>query len=239
MMKIRAKKPNSFENKVSIGSSQHRDESVNKRQKIVSGLLLFGISTFMAIFIIIGFINNPAHFTNFMGINKTALEIPAAWVVAILVSICYIAYTARMIPVVRQNLFNFSCWFKLLGVYAAFSSGIIEELVFRKMLMDWLGINGLDIILQIVISAITFGLLHFSWSLFGGNIKTGTGSAISTIVLGLFLAFIYVIAERNVLPSIIAHMIINLFVEPWLILNAVSSTSKSTDNLMGSDKNSD
>ena len=90
-----------------------------------------------------------------------------------------------------------------------------------------------------IISAITFGLLHFSWSLFGGNIKTGIGSAISTIVLGLFLAFIYVVAERNVLPSIIAHMLINLFVEPWLILNAVSSTSKSTDSLMGSDKNSD
>lgn len=238
MIKIRTKKQ-TVKNKVLVGSSQHRDESVNKRQKIISGLLLFGLSTFMAIFIIIGFINNPAHFTNFMGINKTALEIPTAWVVAILVSICYIAYTARMIPAVRQNLFNFSCWFKLLGVYAAFSSGIIEELVFRKMLMDWLDINGLNVILQIVISAITFGLLHFSWSLFGGNIKTGIGSAISTIVLGLFLAFIYVVAERNVLPSIIAHMLINLFVEPWLILNAVSSTSKSTDSLMGSNKNSD
>lgn len=220
-MRIRAKK----EGEVLMDSSRHRDESINMRQKFISGLLLFGISTFMAIFIIIGFVNNPAGFINFMGINKTALEIPLAWVVAILVSICYIIYTARMIPIVRQNLFNFNSWFKLLGVYAAFSSGIVEELVFRQMLMNWLDINGLSVILQVVISAVAFGLLHFSWSLFGGNLKIGIGSALSTIVLGAFLAIIYIIAERNVFPVIIAHMIINLFVEPWLILNAVSTTN--------------
>ena len=227
-MTIRVERKQNIEDNVSTESLQHRGKSIVQRQKHISGWLLFGISTFMVIFIIMGFASNPTAFINYMGINKSALEIPLAWGVAILVSICYIIYTARMILVVRQNLFNFICWFKLLGVYAAFSSGIIEELVFRKMLMDWLDINGLNVILQIIISAIAFGLLHFSWSLFGGNIKTGISSAISTIVLGFFLAFIYVIAGRNVLPAIIAHMIINLFVEQWLILNAVSSTNKST-----------
>lgn len=226
-MEIRVKKTNYFENKY----SQHSDGTINKRQKLISGLLIFGISTFMAFFIIIGFINNPAGFINFIGINKTALDIPLAWVVAILVSICYIIYTAHMIPVVRQNLFNFNCWFKLLGIYAAFSGGIVEELVFRQMLMNWLNTNGINVILQIIISALSFGFLHFSWSLFGGNIKIGIVSTMSTIVLGACLAVIYVIAERNVLPVIIAHMIINLFVEPWLILNAVSSANKSPNSL--------
>lgn len=221
-MEIRAKESRDLENKF----SQNKDEAIYKRQKFISGLLIVGISTFMALFIIIGLINNPAGFINFMGINKTAFDIPLAWVVAILVSICYIIYTAHMIPIVRQNLFNFNSWFKLLGVYAAFSSGIVEELVFRQMLMNWLDTSGINVILQIIISALAFGFLHFSWSLFGGNIKIGIASTMSTIVLGASLAFIYVIAERNVLPVIIAHMIINLFVEPWLILNAVSSTNK-------------
>lgn len=225
-MKIRAKESRDLENKF----SQNKDEAIYKRQKFISGLLIVGISTFMVFFIIIGLINNPAGFINFMGINKTAFDIPLAWVVAILVSICYIIYTAHMIPIVRQNLFNFNSWFKLLGVYAAFSSGIVEELVFRQMLMNWLDTSGINVILQIIISALAFGFLHFSWSLFGGNIKIGIGSTMSTIVLGASLAFIYVIAERNVLPVIIAHMIINLFVEPWLILNAVSSTNKSPNN---------
>lgn len=221
-MKIRIKESRDLENKF----SQNKDEAIYKRQKFISGLLIVGISTFMAFFIIIGLINNPAGFINFMGINKTAFDIPLAWVVAILVSICYIIYTAHMIPIVRQNLFNFNSWFKLLGVYAAFSSGIVEELVFRQMLMNWLDTSGINVILQIIISALAFGFLHFSWSLFGGNIKIGIASTMSTIVLGASFAFIYVIAERNVLPVIIAHMIINLFVEPWLILNAVSSTNK-------------
>lgn len=221
-MKIRVKESRDLENKF----SQNKDEAIYKRQKFISGLLIVGISTFMAFFIIIGLINNPAGFINFMGINKTAFDIPLAWVVAILVSICYIIYTAHMIPIVRQNLFNFNSWFKLLGVYAAFSSGIVEELVFRQMLMNWLDTSGINVILQIIISALAFGFLHFSWSLFGGNIKIGIASTMSTIVLGASFAFIYVIAERNVLPVIIAHMIINLFVEPWLILNAVSSTNK-------------
>lgn len=221
-MKIRAKESRDLENKF----SQNKDEAIYKRQKFISGLLIVGISTFMAFFIIIGLINNPAGFINFMGINKTAFDIPLAWAVAILVSICYIIYTAHMIPIVRQNLFNFNSWFKLLGVYAAFSGGIVEELVFRQMLMNWLDTSGINVILQIIISALAFGFLHFSWSLFGGNIKIGIASTMSTIVLGASLAFIYVIAERNVLPVIIAHMIINLFVEPWLILNAVSSTNK-------------
>lgn len=229
-MKTKLNKRDCLKDKILVESPQQRDRVINQRQKYIAGLLLFGMSTFMAVFIIIGITNNPTGFINYMGINKTALEIPLSWGVAIFVSICYIIYSARMIPVVRRNLFNFNCWFKLLGVYAAFSSGIVEELVFRQMLMNWLDINGLHVILQIIISALTFGLLHFSWSLFGKNIKIGIGSAISTFVLGLSLAFIYVIAERNVLPAIIAHVLINLFVEPWLILNAVSSTDIKSTN---------
>ena len=229
-MRTKLNEQDYFKDKALVESPQPRERFINQRQKYIAGLLLFGMSTFMAVFIIIGITNNPTGFINYMGINKTALGIPLAWCVAIFVSICYIIYSARMIPVVRRNLFNFNCWFKLLGVYAAFSSGIVEELVFRKMLMNWLDINGLNVILQIIISAFAFGFLHFSWSLFGKNMKIGIGSALSTIVLGLSLAFIYVIAERNVLPAIIAHILINLFIEPWLILNAVSSTDIKSTN---------
>ena len=172
-MKTKLNKRDCLKDKILVESPQQRDRVINQRQKYIAGLLLFGMSTFMAVFIIIGITNNPTGFINYMGINKTALEIPLSWGVAIFVSICYIIYSARMIPVVRQNLLNFSCWFKLLGVYAAFSSGIVEELIFRQMLMNWLDINGLHVILQIIISALTFGLLHFSWSLFGKNIKIG------------------------------------------------------------------
>lgn len=221
--------PDTKQNKPHCSNSSfhpNNKPNIEQRQTLTAGLLLFSISTFMAIFIIIGATSNPLGFINYMGINKTALEIPLAWAFAISIAVCYIAYTAFMIPLVRQNLFNFSCWLKFMGIYAAFSSGIVEELVFRQMLMDWLDTNKIQSALQIIISGITFGVIHLSWAIFSRNIHIGTCSTISTIILGLGLATTYIIADRNVLPAITAHTLINLFIEPWLILNAVRPAYK-------------
>ena len=43
------------------------------------------------------------------------------------------------------------------------------------------------------------------------------------MLLGFLLALVYVVGDRNVLPAITAHTIINLFAEPWLMLHAVGS----------------
>ena len=190
-------------------------------QKRKVGWLLWGMSTFMMVFVVIGFINSPVGFMNYIGLNRTALDIPWAWALAGVVAISYIVYTARMVSTVGQNLFNFASGFKWIGVYAAFPSGIVEELVFRQMLMNWLYANGLYDVWQIVISGVAFGVVHFSWTLLGGNLRMGIVSALSTFVLGLLLALVYVIASRNVLPVIMAHVFINLFIEPWLIWHAI------------------
>ena len=93
--------------------------------------------------------------------------------------------------------------------------------------MDWLHSNDIGVVFQIVISGLTFGIAHFTWGLIKGNWRTGVGSAIATTILGLLLAIIYIVAGRNVLPAIMAHMIINIFLEPWMILHAVRETNKS------------
>lgn len=92
------------------------------------------------------------------------------------------------------------------------------------MLMNWLQGNGACALMQIVLSALAFGLIHLSWSLLGGNLRTGAASAASTAALGLLLAVVYVAAGRNLLPAVAAHVLINLFVEPWLILSAVGAS---------------
>ena len=188
--------------------------------ELKAGLLLGGMSVFTLIFLLILFIPNPADFIFWIGFNETARAIPLAWVLAVVVAIGYIVYSAFGIPTVRQNLLKFNL-LKIVGIFAAFTSGLIEEIVFRRMLMDWLFTNDISIILQIFISGIAFGITHFVWAIFGKNWRVGFGAVIPTTVLGLLLATVYLVAGRNVLPSIMAHTLINLFIEPWLILHAI------------------
>ena len=138
----------------------------------------------MTTFIVIWCMNGPEKFLNYLGFSRSGEVLPHAWLLAAATAAGYIAYTARMIPEVRQNLLCFKGLLKWLGIYAGFAGGIVEEAVFRQMLMDWLQGNGACALLQIVHSALAFGLIHLSWSLLGGNLRTGTASAASTAALG-------------------------------------------------------
>lgn len=177
----------------------------------------------MTFFIVLWSWNNPAGFIGYIGIDPSALKIPGAWILAAAAAVGYIVCTARMIPTVRRNLFRFKGALKWIAVYAAFTGGIVEETVFRRMLMEWLADNGINTLWQIGISGVAFGLVHISWGLLGGISHIGAGSILATTVLGLLLALVYVVAARNVLPAIAAHTLINLFVEPWLIVHAIGS----------------
>jgi membrane protease YdiL (CAAX protease family) len=90
------------------------------------------------------------------------------------------------------------------------------------MVMDRMQNAGANIALQIAVSALLFGVVHGLWGLFARDKKFLLGAVASTTALGLLLAIIYVVGSRNVLPAIAAHMTINLFIEPWLVLSAVS-----------------
>ena len=190
------------------------------RHERKAGWLLGGMSAFTLVFLLILFVPNPAGFIFWIGFNETAREIPLAWVLATAVAIAYIAYTAFGIPTVRQNLFRLNL-LKAAGIFSAFTSGMIEEIVFRRMLMDWLHSNDIGIVLQVALSGIAFGMTHFVWAIFGKNWRVGVGAVMPTTALGLLLAVVYIVAGRNVLPAIMAHTLINLFIEPWLILHAV------------------
>ena len=192
-----------------------------KSENFITGLILVGMTSPMLIPLVIWFFRDPAElFTQRLGINATALEIPFAWILAIITAVAYIAYTTYINQTVRQNLFKLNL-LKLVGIYAAIISGIIEEIFFRQMLMDWLYNIGINVFLQIAASAIIFGLAHGLWALFTKERIFAIVAVASTTTLGLLLAITYIIGERNVLPVIVAHVLINLFIEPWLILSAV------------------
>jgi membrane protease YdiL (CAAX protease family) len=53
---------------------------------------------------------------------------------------------------------------------------------------------------------------------------------LSTSILGFGLALVYVASGRNIGPCIAGHTLINLVIEPWLMLSSVSGEWKRVVN---------
>lgn len=187
-----------------------------------SAIVLTGIALPLTITLLFRFISDPENFfSEFLGIHSNVFNNMSIWIYTSFIILVYILYTLKVIPFVREKLFTFS-WFKVIGIWTALTSSTLEEILFRQRLMDWLMNLGLSIGIQILLSAIVFGLAHSAWILLRGEIKIAFPVIASTAVLGGALAVLYIYSGRQVFPPIVAHVVINLFIEPWLILAAVS-----------------
>ncbi|ONK11763.1 CAAX amino terminal protease self- immunity [Streptomyces sp. MP131-18] len=134
----------------------------------------------------------------------------------------YSWYTLRAVPAVRRHVFELSR-LKLIGIWAAVVSGVVEEIVLRQLLVDGLSAAGAARAVQVLTSAAVSGAAHALWVLIRGAWRVALPVVASTAALGALLAILHLVADRNVLPAIAAHVAINLVIEPWLILAAVSS----------------
>ena len=158
-----------------------------------------------------------------LGFERETIAPSLAWILATITAIVYVFYTMKAIPFVASMQREISL-FKLLGILTAVVGGIVEEVFFRRWIMDHFMSGGFAPILQVVISGVAFGLAHTSWTLLAKRDFKATlpGAIISTSILGIFLAIIYLAGGRNLGPCIFAHVLINIVVEPWLMLSAVS-----------------
>jgi hypothetical protein len=147
-----------------------------------------------------------------------------AWVAALAIAVAYAAYAARAFPLIRDNLLTWSS-LKAAAIPFAIVTGTVEEVYFRKFAMDWMAHHGAVAAGQVAASAILFGAAHGIWGLFARQWRMALGAAAATGVLGALLALVYLAAGRDVAPCIWAHMLINLTIEPWLILAAASAAS--------------
>jgi membrane protease YdiL (CAAX protease family) len=146
------------------------------------------------------------------------------WIFMLVVTLSYVIFTFRAIPFVYKMQSELS-FFKLVGLLTIVG-GVLEEVVFRRWLMDLLMGFGYGFVLQILISGILFGLAHIIWGFFGRDRQFLIGSFLSTTFLGFALAIVYLIGDRNIGPCIISHSLINIIIEPWLLLSAISKTWK-------------
>jgi hypothetical protein len=104
------------------------------------------------------------------------------------------------------------------------SAGICEETVFRGFIMTQARDGGAHWIIQILLSALLFGAAHLGWGGMSGHVQMQQmiGAMSATAILGLMMAITYVAGGRSLTPVIVAHGIIDILIEPWLLLYAVT-----------------
>ncbi len=193
----------------------------SRERRIAAGVLL-GATALMMFPLVMSWSGRNIPMVQDLGFTRDTLAPPPAWIAALAFAAAYIAYTFRVLPFVREHQREVSV-FKLIGVAAAFASGIMEEVVFRRWLMDTALAHGVGSAGQVLLSGLVFGLFHLVWHAFSADRRFALVGAASTAVAGMALAAIYLLAGRNLGPCIAAHMLINLVVEPWLVLAAVSA----------------
>jgi membrane protease YdiL (CAAX protease family) len=209
--------PVSISDELLYWSVYHQDLSPTRK----AALILGSITLFEGFFVVSVAFPDPRSYFVWLGFlpgrhTPSPLGYPAGLIVAGL----FIAVSAYRLPSVRANLIRPS-WLKLLAVGVAIFAGILEEIAFRPLLMNALQHRGTGPFLQVLASAIAFGVVHGIWAIFGGHLRAGIGAVAATSLLGAGLAIVYLIAGRSVAPCIVAHFLLDLFVEPGLVLAAV------------------
>jgi membrane protease YdiL (CAAX protease family) len=161
------------------------------------------------------------------GLSALGWRTPArwpGWVAAGLLAILFIGFVGAG-PLRGAPVFSDASPFRIFGALVmALIGGVFEESVFRGFVIGRARDAGLPTIVQVLASGFLFGLAHVGWGGLAGGFSVGAAVAamVSTGVLGLLLAGVYLSGGRSLWPCMAAHALINLAIEPWLILSAIS-----------------
>lgn len=153
----------------------------------------------------------------------------SAWILAAAVTATYVLASASRSPVIRAHALQPWSWrpyagICLLAIPMALISGTFEEAFFRRALMDGVMHRGGGVAMQVAVSAVCFGAAHAIWGLGARNLRAAAAAMIATGSLGAALAIVYFVGDRSLAPCAASHIAINLALEPWLIITAVTGS---------------
>jgi hypothetical protein len=183
-----------------------------------SGIILGIITSIEAGWVLMNFQVSGWRFIRYLGFAPGMAGNLAGWIAAFLATIIFVALALRL-PSVRQNLFRPSL-LKLLAIALALASGILEEVMFRRWTMNWLMAHDYGAVIQVLGAGLLFGAIHGIWGLMGKSVRAAIGATIATGFLGIMLGIVFLLAGRSLAPCIVAHFLINLLIEPGLVLAA-------------------
>jgi hypothetical protein len=183
-----------------------------------SGIILGLITAVEAGWVLMNLQVSGWRFIRYLGFAPGMAGNLAGWIGALVATIIFVALALRL-PSVRENLFRPS-FLKLLAIALALAAGILEEVMFRRWTMNWLMAHGHGPIVQVLGAGVLFGAIHGVWGLMGKSVRASLGATIATGFLGMMLGIVFLLAGRSLAPCIAAHVLINLLIEPGLVLAA-------------------
>lgn len=131
------------------------------------------------------------------------------------VAIVYAGLSAALNPAIGSNVLTFTL-LKGLAIVAALVAGVVEETIFRGYLMTSLEQMGRGRVTQVLFSGVAFAIAHFYGFVSPTAILITFGL---TFILGVALAVTYLVGARSLTPVILSHALIDLIIEPWLLLS--------------------
>lgn len=189
---------------------------ISEQQKAL--LILAGFLLTEGTFVLFNFIYSGNKFWHFMGFGVSNSGSFSGWLLSAFVAAVFILQ-ARRFPSVKFHMFYFSL-LKVVAFFMSICAAILEEIMFRKYPMDFLLLHHWGNAVQILTSALMFGFIHGIWGFFSSK-TAGFGAMLATGILGAALAMVYLASGRILAPCITAHFLIDLLIEPGLVLAAL------------------
>jgi uncharacterized protein len=103
-----------------------------------------------------------------------------------------------------------------------FGAGFCEEIMFRGYVMTRLLDAGYGAVVQVIASGVLFGLAHGLYALSNG-VSVGLDIMSHTALLGALYAITYLLSRRSLMPCILAHLLNDAIVLPWVFLTMFSA----------------
>jgi hypothetical protein len=192
-----------------------------KSPRTIAGIMLTSLALLLSIPVVDYAVSPQGDWLHPLGFRAWASVPRAGWALAVAVGVVFAAFTILGIHAVRSTWREFSS-LKLVSLWAAAGAAVVEEALFRRLIMDGVADAGGNLLLQVLASALGFGAAHAIWGLIKLDLRVAVSSVAATTVMGVGLALVYLAADRNLAPCIVAHFIITGAIEPGLMIAAVT-----------------
>ena len=192
------------------------------RQRVTVELTAALIAEIAVLFALVLFLRRRGITLRSLGLWQSAPM--KGWIVAGIVTALFIAFTLALPLRAETHLAELSLFRIYNALIAAFVAGFVEEILFRGYVMTELQRSCWGNAAQVLISSLVYGAIHATWGIVTGMFTWEMlgGAVIGTAVFGCFCAVTYLVSRRSLMPVIVSHGAINLVIEPWIFMLAVS-----------------
>ncbi len=144
------------------------------------------------------------------------------WIAAAITAAIQIGMIVGFFIPDRSLIFELSLFNVHGSLVTAIGGGVVEEVVHRGIVILILLRAGWSAPSVVLISAALFAINHMGWISWSDlSIETlflALSPIWGTFILGLALGFTFLESRCTLWPVIAAHLVINLVIEPWLLL---------------------